>query len=88
MSGHRQTGHFLVFWGVFQKSALGNVNVEVLWPNLVSNSNFILIKITMVWLLFETSRNLRNFASPDTAKWPFFSILGGISKKFFRQCKS
>ena len=42
----------------------------------------------MVWLLFETSRNLRNFASPDTAKWPFFSILGGISKKFFRQCKS
>ena len=41
----------------------------------------ILIKIKMVWLLFETSRNLRNFASPDTAKWPFFSILGGISKK-------
>ena len=40
MSGHRQTGHFLVFWGVFQKNALGNVNVEVLWPNLVSNSNF------------------------------------------------
>ena len=40
MSGHRQTGHFLVFWGVFQKSASGNVNVEVLWPNLVSNSNF------------------------------------------------
>ena len=22
------------------------------------------------------------------AKWPFFSILGGISKKYFRQCKS
>ena len=41
MSGNRQTGHFLVFWGVFQKSALGNVKVEeVLWPNLVSNSNF------------------------------------------------
>ena len=40
MSGNRQTGHFLVFWGVLQKSALGNVNVEVLWPNLVSNSNF------------------------------------------------
>ena len=40
MSGNRQTGHFLVFLGVLQKSALGNVNVEVLWPNLVSNSNF------------------------------------------------
>ena len=34
----------------------------------------IVIKICMVWLLFETSRNFRNFASPDTAKLPFFSI--------------
>ena len=29
MSGHRQNGHFSVFLGVFQTSALGNVNVEV-----------------------------------------------------------
>ena len=40
----------------------------------------------MVWLLFETSRNLRTFATQ--AKWPFFDILGGISKKCSRQCKS
>ena len=32
----------------------------------------ILIKIRMVWLLFETSRNLRNFACPDTGKLVIF----------------
>ena len=32
----------------------------------------ILIKIKMVWLLFETSRNLRNFACPDTGKMAIF----------------
>ena len=32
----------------------------------------ILIKIRMVWLLFETSRNLRNFACPDTSKMAIF----------------
>ena len=41
MSGHRPNGHFSVFYGIFQKSALGNVNVEVFRPNLVSNSNFV-----------------------------------------------
>ena len=34
----------------------------------------ILIKIRMVWLLFETSRNLRNFACLDTGKMAIFSI--------------
>ena len=34
----------------------------------------ILFKIRMVWLLFETSRNLRNFHVWTQAKWPFFSI--------------
>ena len=34
MSGHRQNGHFSVFFRVFQKRALGNVKVEVLWQNL------------------------------------------------------
>ena len=41
MSGHRQNGHFLVFYGIFQKSALGNVKVEVFRPNLVRNSNLV-----------------------------------------------
>ena len=44
----------------------------------------ILIKIRMVWLLFETSRNLRNLSCLEF----FFSIFWGISKKSFRQCKS
>ena len=34
----------------------------------------ILIKIRMVWLLFETSRNLRNFSCLDTGKMAIFSI--------------
>ena len=49
----------------------------------------ILIKIRMVWLLFETSRNLRNLSCLDTGKIFIFQyFLGGISKKSFRQCKS
>ena len=40
MSGHRENGHFLVFYGVIQKSALGNVNVEVFRPNL---------SVTLIW---------------------------------------
>ena len=39
-------------------------------------------------LLFEISRNLRNFSCLETGKMAIFSILGGISKKCFRQCKS
>ena len=39
MSGDGQNGHFSVFFGVFQKRVLGNVKVEVLWPNLIRNSN-------------------------------------------------
>ena len=31
----------------------------------------------MVWLLYETSKNLRNFACP----WPFFSIFGVFQKR-------
>ena len=41
MSGHRQKGHFSVFFGVFQKRALGNEKVEVLSQNLVRNSNLV-----------------------------------------------
>ena len=32
----------------------------------------IVIKICMVWLLFETSRNFRNFACLDTGKMAIF----------------
>ena len=32
----------------------------------------ILTKISRVWLLFETSRNLRNFACPDKGKMAIF----------------
>ena len=39
------------------------------------------MKIRIVWLVFETSRNLRNFAYPDSGKMAFFIILGGISEK-------
>ena len=45
------------------------------------------IKIRMVWLLFETSRNFRNFSCPDTGKMAFFYYFRGISKKCFRKCK-
>ena len=48
----------------------------------------ILIKIRMVWLLFETSRNLRNLSCLDTGKIFIFQYFWGISKKSFRQCKS
>ena len=41
----------------------------------------ILIKIRMVWLLFETSRNLRNFASLDTGKMAIFQYFLGYFKK-------
>ena len=41
----------------------------------------ILIKIRMVWLLFETSRNLRNFACPDKGKLAIFYYLRGYLKK-------
>ena len=41
----------------------------------------ILIKIRMVWLLFETSRNLRNFACLDTGKMAIFQYFRGYFKK-------
>ena len=41
----------------------------------------ILIKIRMVWLLFETSRNLRNFACLDTGKMAIFSIFRVFQKR-------
>ena len=41
----------------------------------------ILIKISMVLLLFETSRNLRNFACPDTGKIANFQYFLGYFKK-------
>ena len=41
----------------------------------------ILIKIRMVWLLFETSRNLRNFACPETGKMAIFQYFLGYFEK-------
>ena len=41
LSCNRQNIHFSVFFGVFQKRALGNVKVEVSWPKLVRNSNLV-----------------------------------------------
>ena len=41
----------------------------------------ILIKIRMVWLLFETSRNLRNLSCLDTGKIFIFQYFLGYFKK-------
>ena len=41
----------------------------------------IVIKICMVWLLFETSRNFRSFACPDTGKIGIFQYILGHFKK-------
>ena len=41
----------------------------------------IVIKISIVWLLFETSRNFRNFACPDTGKIAIFQYIVGYFKK-------
>ena len=40
-----------------------------------------LIKIRMVWLLFETSRNLRNLSCLDTGKIFIFQYFLGYFKK-------
>ena len=40
------------------------------------------MKIRIVWVVFETSRSLRNFACPDSRKMAFFQYFRGISKKF------
>ena len=41
----------------------------------------ILNKIRMVWLLFETSRNLRNFVCLGTGKMAIFQYFKGYFKK-------
>ena len=41
----------------------------------------ILIKIRMVWLLFETSRNLRNLSCLHTGKIFIFQYFRGYFKK-------
>ena len=41
----------------------------------------ILIKIRMVWLLFETSRNLRNLSCLETGKIFIFQYFRGYFKK-------
>ena len=41
----------------------------------------IVIKIRMVWLLFETSRNLRNFACLDTGKMAIFQYFFRVFQK-------
>ena len=39
------------------------------------------MKIRIVWLVFETSRNLRNFASPDSGKMAIFQYFRGCFRK-------
>ena len=47
------------------------------------------MKIRIVWLVFETSRSLRNFACPDSRKMAIFQNFRRVfQKSFFRQCKS
>ena len=41
------------------------------------------MKIRMVQLVFETSRNFRNFACPDSGKMAIFKYFQGISRKLF-----
>ena len=45
------------------------------------------MKIRIVWVVFETSRNLTNFASPDSGKMAIFQYFRVFQKCFFRQCK-
>ena len=40
------------------------------------------MEIRMVCLVFETSRNLRNFACPESGKMAIFQYFTGISRKF------
>ena len=39
------------------------------------------MKIRIVWLVFETSRNLRNFACPDSGKMAIFQYFRGCFRK-------
>ena len=39
------------------------------------------MKIRIVWVVFEISRNLRNFACPDSRKMAIFQYFRGYFKK-------
>ena len=39
------------------------------------------MKIRIVWLVFETSRSLRNFACPDSRKMAIFQYFRGYFRK-------
>ena len=79
----RKMAIFQYFRGCFRKVSSANVKVELFRAKFGQELKFgILMKIRIVWLVFETSRNLRSFAFRTQPKWPFFSILGGVSEKF------
>ena len=61
------------FWQCKSGGFMAKIGQELLFG--------IVIKICMVWLLFETSRNFRNFACPDTGKIAIFQYILGYFKK-------
>ena len=73
---------FQYFRGYFKKVSLGNVKVGAFQAKFGQELKFgILIKIRIVWVVFETSRNLRNFASPDSGKMAIFQYFRRYLKK-------
>ena len=82
MSGLRQNGHFSEFSAVFQKSCFRQCKSGAFQAKFGQELKFgIVIKIRIVWLVFETSRSLRIFACPDSCKMAIFQYFRGYFKK-------
>ena len=73
---------FFSILGVFQKSFFRLCESGAFQAKFGQELKFsILIKIRIVWVVFETSRNLRNFACPDSRKMAFFQYFRGYFRK-------
>ena len=67
---------------MFQKSCFRQCKIGAFQAKFGQELKFtILIKIRIVRVVFETSRNLRNFACPDSRKMAFFQYFRGYFKK-------
>ena len=82
MSGVRQNGHFFSISRLFQESVFRQCKTGAFEAKFGQELyNGILMEIRMVWLLFETSKNLRNFACRESGKIAIFQYFNGISRK-------
>ena len=66
----------------FKKVALGQCKSGAFQAKFGQELKFgILMKIRIVWLVFETSRSLGNFPCPDSAKMAIFQYFRGYFRK-------